>query len=273
MAKRFDGKSVFITGGSSGIGAELGRQFAQEGAKVALLARRTDKLESVVGEIEGAGGTAIAVECDVTDRTSLDAAVERVVSEFGGIDVAVANAGFTVMGPILKLTSDDFRRQFEVNVFGVVDTLYAVLPHLRESGGRFGVIGSVSGRLSAPGGSFYSASKFAITGLCEGIYHELDDAGISLTLIEPGFVRSEIHFKDNKGELRENAKGGPPKALVMPTDKAARSMINAMYRRRPSLVLPKHGKVAVFLARHFPRTVRFFTRLSTRGRFKPRDTA
>ena len=121
MSGRFAGKSVFITGASSGIGAELALAFAREGARVGLAARRLERLEEVKARVEALGGTAVTVACDVTQRASVDAAVARVAEAFGGIDVAVANAGFGVGGLFVQVDTDGFRRQFDTNVFGVID--------------------------------------------------------------------------------------------------------------------------------------------------------
>ena len=135
MAGRFQGSSVFITGASSGIGEALARAFALEGARLALAARRLERLESVRQELMPAAAEVLAVPCDVTSRPSLDAAVAQTAEAFGGIDVAVANAGFGVTGFFQDLSTADFRRQFETNVFGLLDTVYAVLPHVRASKG------------------------------------------------------------------------------------------------------------------------------------------
>lgn len=271
MGERFKDKAVFITGGSSGIGAELGMAFAHEGAKVALTARRADKLEDVCKQITDAGGTAIALTADVTDRASIDEAVAKTIDAFGGIDVVVANAGFSVVGAMTRLTADDFRRQFDTNVFGVVDTFYATIDHLRAAKGRFAVVSSLAGRAIVPRTPVYNASKHAVNGLCETMYHELDDLGVSCTLISPGFVETEIHKVDNKGVFREDRKIVAPKALLMPADRAARIMVNAIYKRKPEVVVTNHAKIGMFIARHFPRTVRTLSRMGTRGNFRPKD--
>ncbi|MDX9972100.1 MAG: SDR family NAD(P)-dependent oxidoreductase [FCB group bacterium] len=266
MSDDFRGKAVFITGASAGIGAGVAVAFAREGARVALAARRLDKLEAVKARVEEAGGEALAVECDVTNRESIDAAVARTVEAFGGIDVAIANAGFGVNGPFERLTTGDYRRQFETNFFGLIDTAYATLPHLKASHGRLGLVASVLGRVAAPTTSAYNASKFAVVGLAESIYYELADAGVSLTLIMPGVVESEFRRVDNSGAFREERIETAPSWLIVPTDRAARDIVRAVRRRKPQAVITGHGKVMVALNRHFPRTLRTLMRLATRGR-------
>ena len=260
MAGRFQRSSVFITGASSGIGEALARAFALEGARLALAARRLERLESVRQELMPAAAEVLAVPCDVTSRPSLDAAVAQTAEAFGGIDVAVANAGFGVTGFFQDLSTADFRRQFETNVFGLLDTVYAVLPHVRASKGRLALISSVSGRVGSPASSPYVASKFAVTGLAESIYYDLRADGVSVTCIEPGFVESKIRMTDNAGRFHEDWNDPVPPWLVVPRDRAARAIVSAIYKRKPEAVITGHGKLAVWSARHFPRTVRFIQR-------------
>jgi NAD(P)-dependent dehydrogenase (short-subunit alcohol dehydrogenase family) len=256
MKQRFEGKTAFITWAASGIGEALARRLAAEGARVALAARREDRLASVCREIEATGGTALAVRCDVTDPDSVANAVAQTVAAFGGIDVAVANAGFGVTGPIQSLTTDDFRRQFETNFFGVVETIRAVLPHLLASRGRLGVVGSLLGRVGTPGTSPYAASKFALSGLCESIGHELAGSGVSVTLINPGLVKSEIRHKDNRGVLHAERPDPAPDWLVASAESAAAEIATALHRRRFEAVITGHAKVVLFAARHFPGLMR-----------------
>ena len=156
----FRDKSVLITGASSGIGEELALQLAQFGAKLTLAARRKDRLETLAQRIAGQGteGTGetqrdkrpTIVECDVTRDGDLEIAVAGAVLAFGKLDIAFANAGFGVVAPLKKLALEDYRRQFETNVFGVLRTIYAALPELEKTKGNLVIIGSVSGWISTP---------------------------------------------------------------------------------------------------------------------------
>lgn len=269
MTQRFRGKTAFITGASSGIGAAVARELARQGAMVALVARRADRLESVKAAIEAEGGTAAALVADVRDRASLDAAVAKTAGTFGGVDVALANAGFYVDGVINALSPDDYRRQLDTNVFGVIDTVYAVLPHLEASQGRLGVIGSVMGCMAMPAASAYCASKFAVVGFTEAIYYDLAVKNVSVTLVNPGLVASEIRSVNNQGMYTAKPDPASPR-FVLPAEKAARQIVNALYRRKPELVLTKAGRLALFLNRHFPRTVRFGVRMASRRRIQRR---
>lgn len=267
---RFDGKVVFITGASSGIGAALARQFAREGAAIALAARRVDRLEALATELERERRRAIALTCDVTRDGDLERAVAATRDTLGPVSVAVANAGVGVVGSIGRLTVDDFRRQFETNVFGVLRTLYATLADLERTRGVFAIVGSVSGHVGVPGSAPYSMSKFAIRGLAQSLRHELAPRGIGVTLLSPGFVVSEMHQIDNRGVYHPDSKSAIPGWLRMPTARAARQIVRAIASRRAEVVITGHGKAIVFLQRHVPWLVSFgISRARIRGRPEP----
>jgi|SRR5215470_11131249 len=249
---RFTGQAVFIAGASSGIGAALAREFARQGAEVALAARRVDRIEALAAELTRGGRRAIAIPCDVTVDGDVERAVARTRETFGRIDVVVANAGYSVRGPLERLRLDDYRRQFETNVFGVLRTVYAALAELRQSRGVLLLVGSVSGHVAAPGASAYAMSKFAVRGLAESIGPELARHGVAVVLVSPGFVESEIGQVDNAGVFQAGQARDAPPWLVMPTATAARQIARAVARRRREVVITGHGKVAVFLARHAP---------------------
>ncbi len=265
MGNRFNGQTAFITGASSGIGAEIARQLASDGANVVLAARRAEKLLQVVEDIESSGGAALAVECDVCDRASIDAAVVEAKAKFGGIDLVLANAGFGVSKAIQKLETGDFHRQFDTNVFGVLDTIYATLPDVIERKGRIGLVSSIMGHFGAPAFAPYCASKYAVRGIAESMYYDLADQGVSVTCISPGIVASEIRSVNNQGVFT-GSKDPVPGWIVVPTDKAARDIINALYRRKPEAVITGHGKAIVFMIRYFPRLFRFILRQSSKGK-------
>ena len=270
--QRFAGNAVFITGASSGIGAALAREFAREGADVALAARRTDRLEALAAEVGKTGRRAVVIACDVTRDGDLERAVERTRAVLGKLDVVVANAGFGVSGPLERLSLDDYRRQLETNVFGVLRTIYATLDDLKKTRGRLVLIGSVSGHVGVPGSSAYSMSKFAVHGLAASLGHELAQYGIAVILISPGFVESEITQVDNRGVWHAEAPRRPlPRAIVMPTPAAARKIVSAVARRRREAVITPFGKTAVFLQRHLPGALSVaIRRFGIKGRREPR---
>lgn len=270
--QRFAGNAVFITGASSGIGAALALEFAREGADMVLAARRRDRLESLAAEIGAIGRRAIVAPCDVTREGDLERAAAAGRTAFGKLDVVVANAGFGVTGLLERLSLDDYRRQLETNVFGVLRTVYATLEDLKKSRGRLVVIGSVSGHVAVAGSSAYSMSKFAVRGLAASLGHELAEHGVSVTLISPGFVESEIRQVDNRGVRRAEAPARPiPAALVMATPTAARKIVSAVARRRREVVITGFGKAAVLLQRHLPGLLEeIIRRFAIKGRREPR---
>lgn len=245
---------VFITGASSGIGAAVAREYAKRGYRVALCARRKDRIDELS---HGLGGQerAQALECDVTLKEDLEAAVAEVKNKYGRIDVVFANAGYGRAGSFEKLTVDDYRKQFETNVFGVLNTIYATLDLLKASKGKLALVGSVNSYVSEPKKTPYSMSKFAVRALAEGLYWEMLPLGVSVSLICPGLVESEIRKLDKNGILSENATEQAPAFLIMPARKAATQIVEAIEKREKEKVITAHGKLAVFLQRHMPITL------------------
>jgi NAD(P)-dependent dehydrogenase (short-subunit alcohol dehydrogenase family) len=263
MNERFKGQVVWITGGGTGLGRAMALEFASQGADVAVSARRRRRLDEVVGEVEALGRRGLAVPCDVTNEAEVEAAVAKVVAELGKLDVAVANAGFGAAGAIEKLPIETWRRQLEVNVVGVVITAKAALPELRRTGGRLALIGSVSGVITAPGQACYSASKAAVRVIAQTLSMELHGSGVTCTLIQPGFVESEIGQVDNAGVYHADWQDKRPKKLMWRAEPAARVMVRAIWRRKREFTFTGHGRAGKLLGQHAPSLVHFtVTRLA-----------
>lgn len=260
----FRDKVVLITGASSGIGAALAREFARRGARVVLCARRVERLETLAREI--GVERALAVACDVTRDGDVEAATDATLKRFGRLDVVVANAGFGVAGRVDSLTIADFRRQFETNVFGVLRTVYATLPEVKKAKGTLVLMGSVAGHVSVPGMAPYCMSKFSVRALAEALGGELRREGVSVVLISPGFVESDLRRTDNQGRVHEGAKDPVPAWLVMPAETAARQMVRAIARRVPEAIITGHGKAIVVLDRYARSLVRMVVRRTGRTR-------
>jgi short-subunit dehydrogenase len=258
------GRVAFITGASAGIGAALAREFSARGARVALAARRADRLRTLATELGEADGRALGVVCDVTREGDLERSVNATRLAFGRIDIVVANAGFAVRGRLDTLTLEDYRRQFETNVLGVLRTIIAGLEELKRTRGCLVLMGSVSSYLALPAGSAYAMSKFAVRALAEALREELAPHQIGVTLVCPGFVESEIYEIDNQGVRRPGTPRRVPRRLVMSTGRAARQIVDAVARRRPEIVVTRHGRLAVLLQRHVPRLVSWGLRLASR---------
>ena len=252
MAEVFESKVIWITGGGSGIGAALAQEFGRQGARVVVSGRRMGPLEEVVATLAGQGVEAMALGCDVTKVGELESTVEGIVERFGDLDVAVANAGFSVGGRLEALNASEWRRQLDTNVTGAAMTLRYALPHLHASKGRAVLMGSVAGTLGIPGNAAYCASKFAVRGMAQALSAELAGTGVSCTLLQPGFVHSDINRVDNQNQVHEDWEDRRPAQLMWPADKAARQMLKAIAARKREAVITGHGKIATFLAYHTP---------------------
>ena len=193
------GRRLLVTGASSGIGAATARVCAAAGARVALVARRGDAIRALAEEVGG-----VPIPADLTDEPAAVAAVERAATELGGLDGLVNAAGLMRVAPIAEAPSSDWRAMFDLNVLALLVVTQAAIPHLRAAGGGDVVnVSSLSGRRvpSAPS-AVYSASKFAVHAVSEGLRQELHDDGIRVVVAAPGFVRTEL-FGGNAGEAAQ----------------------------------------------------------------------
>jgi len=186
-----EGKVVVITGASSGLGEATARHLASKGASVFIGARRMDRLQTVVADIQRAGGQVAAKQVDVTKRREVDAFVQAAVAKFGRMDVLVNNAGLMALGPIDKALVDEWDRMVDINIKGVLYGIAAALPvFARQKGGHIINIASVAGHKVSMGGAVYCATKYAVRAISEGLRQEVD--GIRTTIISPGAVQSEL---------------------------------------------------------------------------------
>ncbi len=252
----FKNQIVWITGASSGLGRAMALEFAEKGAILAVSARRMELLEGLVEEIETLGGKARPFRCDVTDEANVAACVDAIVGDYGRLHVAVANAGYGVMGTLESLNAEDWQRQFAGNVTGLALTCKYALPQLRKSGGRLALVGSVAAFVPNPGIGAYGASKAAVHNIGETLQVELLGSGVSCTTIHPGFVDSNIARVDNHGVYHPDRADPRPANLMWPTAKAAKAMVDAIAQRRKVYVFTGHGKVIAWLGRYMPGVAR-----------------
>ena len=266
----FRGKSVLITGASSGIGEELALQLAEADACLTLAARRVPLLDDLAKRIVDSGRRApLVTECDVTKDGDVERAVAACVGRWSRLDVVIANAGFGVVGSLRRLSIEDYRRQLETNVFGVLRTIYGALPEIEKTRGNVVIIGSVAGWTASPGASPYAMSKFAVRARAYAITPELRLAGVTVTLITPGFVASNIRRVDNQGKFQAGAADAVPRRLVMSTPKAVRQMLRAVAHGKREAIITGHGKALVALERFTPWVLRAVgRRLAARGGYR-----
>ena len=248
---------VLITGASSGIGLALARAYYGRGASVVLVARRLERLEA---EILALGADRLlAIRGDVTSSGDMTEAVRLTVDRFGRLDIVIANAGISAAGSVESTTDKTYRNTLETNLFGVLHVVLAAVPVLRQSRGRLAIVGSMAGSLIVPGAAPYVASKWAVRGLAETLRTELAPE-ITVTHVAPGFVASEIR----------GAQDPIPTWLVLPTAKAAETIVQAIARGQAECLFPRHAKVLVGLERHVPWLSRKLIALKRR---LPRRTA
>lgn len=195
MSSNLEGKVVLITGASSGIGRSTALALSKAGAKVAVGARRADRLKVLA---EDAPGEILVLDLDVTDQQSIQNAVAATVEHFGTLDALVNNAGIMLSGMILGADTAEWSRMVETNLLGSMYAVHAALPHLLESKGAVVQVSSTSGRIASAAGGAYSATKFGITGFVEALRQEVTTQGVRVVVVEPGFVSTELtsHITD-----------------------------------------------------------------------------
>ncbi|MEO5654195.1 MAG: SDR family NAD(P)-dependent oxidoreductase [Marmoricola sp.] len=212
MAETLSGTVVLVTGASSGIGQAAAVSLAARGAAVALVARRTDRLEELAASIRDQGGTALTITADVTERAQAESAVATTVEELGRLDTVVNNAGVMLLGPILEAPVEEWEKMVALNVNGLLYVAHASLPHLleaAESGPRRVAdlvnISSVAGRVARNGSGVYNATKHAVGAFSESLRQEVTRRHVRVSLVEPGAVDTEL-ASHNRPEVQETMK-------------------------------------------------------------------
>jgi NAD(P)-dependent dehydrogenase (short-subunit alcohol dehydrogenase family) len=253
-----DGKTVLITGGSRGLGLVMAREFAREGARVAICARDAEELDRARMDLVRRGARVIAVPCDITDREQVDEMVRAVSERFGRIDVLVNNAGVIEVGPMEVMTLEDYEQAMKTHFWGPLYTTLAVLPEMRErASGRIVNITSIGGKISVPHLLPYSASKFALVGFSEGLRSELKKDGVVVTTVCPGLMRTgsprNATFKgQHRAEYAWFSISDSLPVSSMSASRAARQIVEACKRGDAEVVLSIQAKMAVRFHGLFP---------------------
>ncbi|HEY0546229.1 MAG TPA: SDR family oxidoreductase [Pyrinomonadaceae bacterium] len=254
----FKGKTVLITGGSRGLGLVMAREFAREGARVAICARDAEELERARADLKSRGASVLAVPCDVTKREQVSELVKIVSERFGGVDVLVNNAGVIEVGPFEVMTLEDYEEAMRVHFWAPLYTMLAVLPQMRgRRGGRIVNISSIGGKISVPHLLPYSASKFALVGLSEGLRAELQKDGVVVTTVCPGLMRTgsprNATFKgQHRAEYAWFSISDSLPMLSMSAERAASQIVDACRRGDAELVLTVQAQLAVRFHGLFP---------------------
>ena len=228
-----EGKTAFVTGGASGIGLALGRAFAEAGMKVMLADVEADALAAAVKSLHNVGPEVRGIDCDVADAASVERAAKTTFDVFGKVHVVCNNAGVAAGGGIEDISLESWRWVLDVNLMGVVHGVRAFLPHMRAhgEGGHFVNTASMAGMQSALGFSPYTASKFAVVGMSEGLAPQLAPFGIGVSVLCPGFVRTRIgesgrNRPEQYGATQIPEPGTPIAALVAMVDEMIRNGID-----------------------------------------------
>jgi LPXTG-motif cell wall-anchored protein len=247
----FSRKVIVITGGTRGLGLELARQFADEGASLALLARNCDEVCAAEAELFARGVEVLALTCDLRDPEQIKTAFEKIHRRFGRIDVLINNAGIIQVGPYENMTLHDYDDALKVHFWAPLHTMLAVIPGMRaQGGGRIVNISSIGGKIAVPHLLPYSASKFALTGLSDGMRAELAKDNIAVTTVCPGLMRTGSHvnalFKgDHKAEYAWFAISDANPLASVNSRRAARKIVEATRQRRARLVISLPAKLAI----------------------------
>ncbi|HSX46127.1 MAG TPA: SDR family oxidoreductase [Candidatus Saccharimonadia bacterium] len=239
-----DGKTVVITGASSGIGEATAKRLAADGAKVVLVARRKDRLDSLAKDIKKHGGEALVIEADVTQKAAAKDILKQTLKKFGKIDVLINNAGVMLNGPAQDTPLEDWEQMVNLNILGLLYLTHTVLPHFRkQKSGHIVNISSVAGRTTRAGSAVYNATKWGVNAFTDALRQEIagDKLRIRTTLIEPGAVATELQshlrpksykeFKKNFGDIEMLHAGDIADAIHFALTRPERVNINEILIR------------------------------------------
>jgi len=211
MANKLNGTVALVTGASSGIGEATAHALAEQGAAVAVVARRKDRLEQLAAQITAKGGRVLVIEADVTDKDQAQSAVEKTVKELGQLDILINNAGVMLLGPIIDAPVEEWERMVELNQLGLLYTAHAALPHLLKAAetserkvADLVNISSVAGRRATAGSGIYNMTKFGVNAFSEALRQEITGRHVRVSLVEPGAVKTELS-SHIRAEIREQA--------------------------------------------------------------------
>ena len=257
-AYSFSGKNVLIAGGSRGLGLEVARQLAREGARIGICARDQGELDTARQELEQLGTDCFAMSCDITDVAQVNEMVRSMIQRFGRVDVLINTAGMISVGPMETMRIEDFEEAMNANFWGPLYTCLAVLPGMKERGeGRIVNVSSIGGKISVPHLVPYSASKFALVGFSRGLRAEVAKDGVVVTTVCPGLMRTgsprNADFKgQNEAEYAWFKVSDSTPLTAMSSERAATKVIDACRFGYAEVVLSVQAKLAVKFDALFP---------------------
>lgn len=247
----YRGKVAVVTGASSGIGAGLARELARRGARVALVARRRERLEGLAAGIRSDGGRASSHPCDVGDRGSVEAACRAVEQAHGGIDLLVNNAGYVRHVLFKDHDVEDVERMMRVNYLGTVYWIKSALPGMRTRGSGWIVnVSSFAGLVPQPDEAAYSATKYAVTGLSEALAYELAPLGIHVLVAHPTLVRTDMFTPEVMARMP-----GRAAASFIEVSQFVAQLLRGLERGETSIVIPRRFRIAHLLRELSPKRI------------------
>lgn len=267
---------TIITGASDGIGAETARQIAHRDhaeAALVLAARNVEKLEKLAAELRLEGSTVLVVPTDVTDRDACIALIDKAGSAFGRIDTLIVNAGMSAHANFAEIRPEDLHWMhdlMELNYFGSIWPIHAALPHLARTKGRIGVVSSIAGLIGVPGRSAYSGTKFALSGFCEALRSELEPSGISVTIVYPGVVKTDIRKVGYGASGEALGTSGVREDDMMSVEEAVRLMLDGLRRRKREVLMTRQMRLGRWLKLIAPRIVDRMALKALKPEFRPK---
>ncbi len=250
--KRLDGKSVVITGASSGIGEALAREYASLGASVVLGARQEAELQRVVDEIRTAGGKAEYLVTDVVKEQDCKALIMKCVECFGRVDILICNAGISMRALFDDVEMDVLHRLMDVNFWGTVYCVKYALPYIQALKGSIVGVSSVAGLHGLPARTGYSASKYAMTGFLETIRIENMKKGVHVMIACPGFTASNVRFSALTADGHSQGDTPRDEAKMMSAEQVARIIIKGVQQRKRLSLMEFNGRATHFVKKFFP---------------------
>ena len=250
-------KVIFLTGASSGIGEALALELAVRGATLGLVARREEMLQDLAGRCESAGGSARVFACDVTDATALQNAAEKFRAEFGRIDILIANAGIGGNNVETRaLQPEAVKKVIDINLLGAANAVHAVLPDMLKRGsGHLVAISSLAGFRGLPKSAAYSASKAGMTAFFESVRLDVQDKGVDVTIIQPGFIKTPL-----------TSGRGNKMPYLMELEDAIPLFLNAIEKKKKFAAFPWQLATLVRAGRVFPAWL--YDRIAGRARYR-----
>ncbi|HOT46067.1 MAG TPA: SDR family oxidoreductase [Spirochaetota bacterium] len=265
MKNPYKGKTAIVTGGASGMGRSLCRGLAARGARVVVADINGEEARRAVDEINAMGCSARAITLDVGDESAVFRAVEEAAAELGSLDYYVNNAGIGISADARDLTIGQWRKIFDVNLFGVLyGTMAAYAVMARQGSGHIVNVASMAGfapfSINAP----YTAAKYGVVGLSQALRHEMEGLGVRMTLVCPGIVRTSFYDAiEIVGTDRETYMEFMPRRLITP-DRAAEIILDGVAREKTMIIFPFHAKVLWWISRFAPSVMTFINRKMVR---------